>query len=445
MPSTDAASVHAKLSAGFLRHQQGDLDGALACYSEVLAVAPKNVDALHLSGLVAHARGDHKTALARIAAAIALLPNNPEMISNLSAVRLAAGDAAGALAAADQAIGFNARSAMAHGARGAALSALGRIDEAAAAYRTASELNPANPDPLNNLGNLEQRRGDLDAALGYYERALALAPATIQVHSNYGTALYALARRDATGAREAETRVRAWRQAHPDNPMARHWFAALTQSDAPARAGDAYLRNAFDMFAPAFEETLADLGYRAPQAIGAYLAAVYGPPAAQLAILDVGCGTGLAAPHLRPYASRLDGVDLSPAMLARAQARGLYEDLRAGEAMADMQAHPGRYDLAVAADVFVYFGDLVPLCAAAAACLSAQGRLVFTLEAMDPGDARAAQGWGVGPSGRYVHTRAHAEQALADAAFVLETFAPEVFRREGGYDQPGYLVAAKLK
>ncbi|MFN7193704.1 MAG: hypothetical protein ACK5U4_19885, partial [Rhodospirillales bacterium] len=126
MPFPDAASLQAKLSAGFLRHQQGDLDGALACYSEILAVAPKNVGALHLSGLVAHARGDHETALARIAAAIALLPNNPEMIANLSAVRLAAGDAAGALAAADQAIGINARSAMAHAARAAALSALGR-------------------------------------------------------------------------------------------------------------------------------------------------------------------------------------------------------------------------------------------------------------------------------------------------------------------------------
>ncbi len=445
MPSSDAASLQATLMAGFQRHQQGDLDGALVCYNQVLAVAPKNVDALHLSGLVAHARGDHETALTRVAAAVALLPSNAEMVANLSAVRLAAGDTAGALAAADQAVGFNARSAMAHAARAAALSALARTDEAAAAYHAANEINPANPDPLNNLGNLEQRRGNLEAALGFYERALALAPANIQVHSNYGTALYALARRDAGSAREAETRVRAWRQAHPDNPMARHWFAALTQSDAPPRAGDAYLRNAFDMFAPAFEETLADLGYRAPQAIGAYLAAVYGSPAAQLAILDVGCGTGLAAPHLRPYASRLDGVDLSPAMLARAKARGLYEDLRAGEAMADMLAHPRHYDLAVAADVFVYFGDLVPLCAATAACLRPQGRLVFTLEAMDPGDARAAQGWGVGPSGRYVHMRAYAEQSLTAAGFAVETFAEEVFRREGGYDQPGYLVAAKLK
>lgn len=445
MSGIDATRLQAVLVDGFQRHQRGDLDGALVCYGKVLALAPNNADALHLSGLVAHARGDHATALVRIGTAIAVLPNNTEMLANLSAVRLAAGDAAGALADADRALGFNARSAVAHAARAAALSALGQPDEAAAAYRTASAINPSNPDPLNNLGNLEQRRGNLEAAIGHYERAMALAPASIQVHSNYGTALYALARSGAAGASDAARRVRAWRQAHPENPMARHWFAALTQSDAPARAADAYVRNAFDMFAPAFEETLADLGYRAPQAIGAHLAALYGPPNARLSVLDVGCGTGLAAPHLRPYANRLDGVDLSPAMLARAQARGIYDELRAGEAMADMYGNCRQYDLAVAADVFVYFGDLAPLCAAAAACLRPRGRLVFTLEAMDPNDARAAQGWGVGPSGRYAHSRDHAEQALTTAGFALETFKSDVFRREGGFDQPGYLVSAALE
>jgi predicted TPR repeat methyltransferase len=37
-------------------------------------------------------------------------------------------------------------------------------------------------------------------------------------------------------------------------------------------------------------------------------------------------------------------------MLERAQARGLYDDLRDNEAVADMLAHPGENDLAVAAD-----------------------------------------------------------------------------------------------
>ena len=48
-------------------------------------------------------------------------------------------------------------------------------------------------------------------------------------------------------------------------------------------------------------------------------------------VLELGCGTGLAAAHLRPFAVSLTGVDLSPHMLARAAARHAYsaEELRA--------------------------------------------------------------------------------------------------------------------
>jgi hypothetical protein len=41
--------------------------------------------------------------------------------------------------------------------------------------------------------------------------------------------------------------------------------------------------------------------------------------------------------------------------------------------------------------------------------------------------------------------RAHAEKALAAAGLKLEKFASEVFRREGGIDQPGYFVAATVQ
>lgn len=435
----------ALLRDGFERHRQGDLDGALECYRRVLAHAPTNPDALHLSGLVAHARGDSQTAVRLIGEAAALLPSSADIWGNLAAARLAAGDANAALAAAERALGCNRAAAPAHAARAAALAALGRIDDAADAYRAAIALAPANPDPLNNLANLEQRRGNLEAAMALYERVFALAPGHLQAHSNYGTALYALARGNAEAAAAAQTRARAWLAAHPDNAMAQHWHAALTQESAPARAGDAYVRNSFDMFAKTFETTLADLGYRAPQAIGAALATLVGPPARQFDVLDIGCGTGLAADMLRGYARRLDGVDLSPAMLAQARARQRYDDLRAGEATADMLAHERRYDLAIAADVFVYFGDLFPLAAAAARCLRPGGRLVFTLEAMDPRDARQAAGWGVRPSGRYVHAKAHLEAALTAAHFELEICESQSFRREDNIDLPGFLAAARLR
>ena len=42
--------------------------------------------------------------------------------------------------------------------------------------------------------------------------------------------------------------------------------------------------------------------------------------------LDLGCGTGLCGPLVKPRVERLDGVDLSGAMLDRARATGVYDD-----------------------------------------------------------------------------------------------------------------------
>lgn len=46
-----------------------------------------------------------------------------------------------------------------------------------------------------------------------------------------------------------------------------------------------------------------------------------------LDILDAGCGTGLCADVLRPYAKSLVGVDLSPQMLALAAKQQIYDQL----------------------------------------------------------------------------------------------------------------------
>ena len=70
---------------------------------------------------------------------------------------------------------------------------------------------------------------------------------------------------------------------------------------------------------------VADMGYRLPAHVaGAFVAAGGTGP-----VLDVGAGTGLLAAHLRDlgFAGLIDGVDLSPDMLAIAAAKGIYRDL----------------------------------------------------------------------------------------------------------------------
>jgi len=89
----------------------------------------------------------------------------------------------------------------------------------------------------------------------------------------------------------------------------------------------------------------------------------------KLDVLDGDCGTGLCAPILKPYASRLTGVDLSAGMMVRAKKTKLYEELVESELTAYLTKHPAAFNLAVFSDTLCYFGDLEEVITATAGAL----------------------------------------------------------------------------
>jgi predicted TPR repeat methyltransferase len=209
----------------------------------------------------------------------------------------------------------------------------------------------------------------------------------------------------------------------------------------PARASDDYVRATFDTFAPTFDQQLQELDYRVPTMTAAAVAKALGEPAGNLDVLDAGCGTGLCGPLLRPFARRLTGVDLSPAMLQRAQARQAYDDLVTGELTAHLRGAEGRYDLIVSADTLVYFGDLRPILAAAVHALRSSGLLVFSLEQDCSADA-PQRGFRLQPQGRYCHTVDEVVRTLAEAGLCLHELTCGILRTELGQPVAGMIVAA---
>jgi predicted TPR repeat methyltransferase len=158
-------------------------------------------------------------------------------------------------------------------------------------------------------------------------------------------------------------------------------------------------------------------------------------------VLDLGCGTGLCGEHLRPLARHLAGVDLSRGMLARAWAKGLYDRLVEGDIVNFLEDQPARtWDLIVAADVFIYVGDLVPLLRPLSSALGARGRFLFSIEAA--GGGAAEHGYELHASGRYRHAEAHVRRIIAGHGLVVDHVEDTTVRMERGVPVTGWIFAA---
>jgi predicted TPR repeat methyltransferase len=205
-----------------------------------------------------------------------------------------------------------------------------------------------------------------------------------------------------------------------------------------------YVRALFDGYAGRFDGDLTGrLRYAVPELIEAALPGLLGVPAGRLDIIDLGCGTGLAGVALRPYARRLHGVDLSPRMLDRARARGIYDDLEAADLATALRAGgAAAWDLAVAADVLVYVGDLTPVFAAAAAALRPGGLLIASAEQAPDGDG-AGDGVVLLPTRRYAHGAGHIRAAAAAAGLSVTALDPVTPRWESRQPLPGWLFVLK--
>lgn len=135
----------------------------------------------------------------------------------------------------------------------------------------------------------------------------------------------------------------------------------------------------------------------------------------------------------------LEGVDLAPAMVAKARARGLYDDLAVAEIVAWMDDRPAASrDLLIAGDVFCYLGDLAPAFTAAARIAAPGALFAFTTEAV--GDDEPGGDVVLRDSLRWAHRRRHLEAAAAAAGFRVALLETATLRRDRGRDIAGHVA-----
>ncbi|MGA2128102.1 MAG: methyltransferase domain-containing protein, partial [Xanthobacteraceae bacterium] len=199
-----------------------------------------------------------------------------------------------------------------------------------------------------------------------------------------------------------------------------------------------YVRALFDQYAPRFEaELVGGLRYCGPQLLRQAVETVAGAGVRFERMLDLGCGTGLAAETFAPLCRTAVGIDLSPAMIEIARRKSLYVDLAAADMTERLGQEPtSSADLVVAADAFVYLADLTPVCREAARVLIPGGLLAFSVETHPDG------GVILGDKLRYAHAAGHVSAAMDAASLTIRIRDPASVRHDGGIAVPGLIVVA---
>jgi predicted TPR repeat methyltransferase len=283
-----------------------------------------------------------------------------------------------------------------------------------------------------------QLKGDLVAAADLLHQAIELAPGFVSAWFTLGELREQLDERDAA--------IAAFRYAREADHGDRHGAGLRLMrlgAEQISAMPKAYVRALFDQYAPRFESALIDdLGYRGPSLLFKAVLAARGAvrkPAFFKRGIDLGCGTGLAAAAFAREVDRFIGIDLSPRMIEKARATGLYAELEVSDMLEGLRARPdGSADLILAADAMVYVADLVPLLKETNRVLAAGGVLAFTAE------THAGDGVVLGAGLRYAHGARYVQRALEAAALKLCRLEDLSARNEDNVPVPGLVaVAAK--
>ncbi len=278
------------------------------------------------------------------------------------------------------------------------LTEYGKVQPAYICAKRVVELEPENWDALYDLGDLCQSVGRREEARLAFEKYFAV---------------------------------------HPDDAEIEHLLIALADSAPPPRASDRTIQHIYKGFACTYEERmLKDLEYKGPERICDALRAVMGEPSG-LAVLDLGCGSGLSGMSLKSFAARMVGVDLSPEMIELARARNIYDRLEIAEIVSWVNATTEVFDLVVSLDCLIYFGDLHEIVAAVAKKLPPGGIFAFSME------LGANPPFQLTDTGRYAHHPDHVRAAAKAAGLNVERLDQAFLRMEYGSEVTGLFAVVR--
>lgn len=465
-------SINDLLDAGIKAHENGDLEVARSFYQKALAISPNHLETLYLIGLAEQALRHLDNAVEYLRKATVLDSDKPELQLAFGNVLAADGKLADAIQCYEKACSLSPNYAQAWNNlgnallnsenpelalekfqkaltiecdyidamvnKGNALQKLRRFHEAEASYRQALELSPNHTDALNNLGVVLRLSGKKEEAERCFKATLTICPdhsgaalnlggllksngqlneaeeiltQALAFHPNDAELLYQLAgihiiQKETSKAIDLLDKTT---KIAPQFESAQFLLAALkgeTPHDAPA----SYVRELFDQYSGNFDQHLIEkLEYRTPTLLRQEVEAISGDAPAKFTDgLDLGCGTGVSGQAFQDIVENMIGVDLSPKMLEEAKKKDIYKQLFESDLVGFFTNTSSDFDFFIAADVFVYIGELTSIFSEIKKhSPDAGSTFVFSVEHTEEPDFHLQ------PSGRYAHSSAYI-QALCE-------------------------------
>jgi predicted TPR repeat methyltransferase len=153
-----------------------------------------------------------------------------------------------------------------------------------------------------------------------------------------------------------------------------------------------------------------------------------------LEVIDLGCGTGLVGKLFRGLASSLTGIDVSGCMIRRAERLQIYDSLVLDDIVTYLSARQEPCDLVLAADIFIYIGDLAAVFSAVSRLLRPGGLFAFSLETIDDGD------YFLQPNRRYAQSLAYIHRLANQYGLTILSTNPVSLRRQGNQNAAGGII-----
>jgi predicted TPR repeat methyltransferase len=436
---SDPANISLHINLSNVYTTLGDVESSIQHLHQALRLNPQFPEAYNNLGRLLYKQGRFKEAIFYLEKAIRINPRYWEAHYNIAHCLVKQNQFAQARAHYLEVVKYKPLHANAH-------FNLGFIQVSEEDYASAEThfnqvvlIEPKNAEAFRQLGYIYIQLGNTDAAMAALQNAVTLSSTFPDAHHNLAI-LHLRHENRADALHHFQTALNL----DPTNDSATHMVAALTGNQRDV-APPAYISRLFDQYADHYDVQMkTQLNYQAPFALRSAIGRLLDQRLKPGRVLDLGCGTGIAGVYCRDLALELIGVDISEKMLEKAKALMTYESLikmDITDYLAQIDLNP--FDLIIASDVLVYYGDLKTLFSLIRKNLNSNGSFSFTTELLK--QTTEEPSYHLQSTGRFAHSEQYIRSIAIECDLNIAYHETISLREQKGDPVPGQLFILQRK